>query len=200
MSNSAFQGPSATSVSNADGTITSSPTTGAIVVSRPAITGDVTIAGGSNTSVLATVNGNTGTILFPKITVNGKGLITAVSSLIVTKDLVTQSAAVASVATTITPNDGTTHTYDVGGYLTVTAISINTITLQVAWTDENAASQTASFFAEGTTTAAVGATGSFPFPSMVIHCNPNTSITIKTTVVGVGSETYDVGGYILQLS
>lgn len=70
-----------TSVSNADGTLTISPTTGLVVASRPAITGDITIAGGSNASVLATVNGNVGsfggTNSIPNFTVNGKGLITA---------------------------------------------------------------------------------------------------------------------------
>ncbi len=42
-----------TSVTNSDGTLTISPTTGAVVASRAAITGDVTIALGSNTSVYA---------------------------------------------------------------------------------------------------------------------------------------------------
>jgi len=40
----------ATSVSNSDGTITSSPTTGAVVLSRPAITGDISVPSGSNVS------------------------------------------------------------------------------------------------------------------------------------------------------
>lgn len=62
------------SVSNVDGTLTISPTTGAVVASRAAITGDVAIPGGSNTATLATVNGNVGT--FQGITVNGKGLVT----------------------------------------------------------------------------------------------------------------------------
>lgn len=70
-----------TSVSNADGTLTISPTTGLVVASRPAITGDITIAGGSNASVLATVNSNVGSFggvnSIPNFTVNGKGLITA---------------------------------------------------------------------------------------------------------------------------
>lgn len=68
--------------SNADGTIT--VTNGATnpVITRPAITGDVAIAGGSNTSVLATVNtvtpGSFGSATaVPVITVNGKGLTTA---------------------------------------------------------------------------------------------------------------------------
>jgi hypothetical protein len=69
-----------TSVSNADGTLVISPTTGAVVASRAAITGDISIAGGSNTSVLATVNANVGTFTYATLTVNAKGLITAASS------------------------------------------------------------------------------------------------------------------------
>ncbi len=72
------------SVSNSDGTLTISPTTGTVIVSRAAITGDVTIAGGSNTSVLATVNANVGSFgsstSIPSFTVNAKGLITAAST------------------------------------------------------------------------------------------------------------------------
>lgn len=41
-----------TGVSNSDGTLTISPTTGAVVASRPAITGDISISGGSNASVI----------------------------------------------------------------------------------------------------------------------------------------------------
>lgn len=44
-------------VTNADGTLTISPTSGAVVASRPAITGDATIAGGSNASVVARIQG-----------------------------------------------------------------------------------------------------------------------------------------------
>lgn len=66
------------SVSNSDGTITSSPTSGAVVLARAAITGDVAIAGGSNASTLATVNSNVGT--FQGLTINAKGLITAAAN------------------------------------------------------------------------------------------------------------------------
>lgn len=72
------------SVSNADGTLVISPTTGAVIASREAITGDVDVPAASNTATLATVNANVGTfgsvsdsIVF---TVNGKGLITAATN------------------------------------------------------------------------------------------------------------------------
>lgn len=69
------------SVSNADGTLTISPTTGAVVASRAAITGDVAVNAASNTSTLATVNSNVGTFGSAShsavFTVNAKGLITA---------------------------------------------------------------------------------------------------------------------------
>lgn len=72
------------SVSNSDGTLTISPTTGTVVASRTAITGDVAIAGASNTSVLATVNVNVGTFgsatQVAQVTANAKGLTTAASS------------------------------------------------------------------------------------------------------------------------
>lgn len=46
-----------------------------------ALTGDVTATGpGSVPATLATVNGNVGTFTYPSVTVNGKGLITAISN------------------------------------------------------------------------------------------------------------------------
>lgn len=96
-----------TSVSNSDGTLTISPTTGAVVASRPAITGDISIAGGSNTSVLTTVNSNVGSFTNASITVNAKGLITAASS---------GTAPVTSVSGTtnrITSTGGTTPVIDI---------------------------------------------------------------------------------------
>lgn len=115
-------------------------------------------------------------------------------------DLTAQNAAVASVVAFTVANDATSHTFNVGGYLTVTAISINTITLQVTYTDETTTARTASFVGEGLTVAAVSATGGFAFPPMTIRAKFNTTITIKTAVVGAGSETYDVGGYIMQIN
>jgi hypothetical protein len=50
-------GGAISSVSNSDGTLTISPTTGAVVASRPAITGDATIAAGSNASSVVKIQG-----------------------------------------------------------------------------------------------------------------------------------------------
>ena len=74
-------------VTNSDGTLTISPTTGAVVASRAAITGDVAVPAGSNTATLATVNANVGSFgsstSIPSFTVNAKGLITAASGNVV---------------------------------------------------------------------------------------------------------------------
>lgn len=64
---------------------------------RAAITGDATIAAGSNASVLATVNANVGSFgstaaKRPAFTVNGKGLITAASE----ADIAVDAGAIAS--------------------------------------------------------------------------------------------------------
>jgi hypothetical protein len=45
-------GGAVASVSNADGTLTISPTTGAVVASRAALTGDVAASAGSNATTL----------------------------------------------------------------------------------------------------------------------------------------------------
>lgn len=68
------------SVSNSDGTLTISPTTGSIVASRAAISGDVAVPGASDTATLATVNSNVGSFTSANITVNAKGLITAAAN------------------------------------------------------------------------------------------------------------------------
>lgn len=118
----------------------------------------------------------------------------------VTADLTAQTTAIASILAATSPNDGVSHTHIVGAYLTVTAISVNTITAQVTYTDETNTSRTQSFFSQGVTSAAIATTGSFDFPPMTIRAKNNTSITIKTTTVGAGSQTYDVGGWIQRIN
>lgn len=115
-------------------------------------------------------------------------------------DLTAQTAAVTSITTVTVVNDSAYHTFSVGGYLTVTAISVNTITLQVTYTDETNTSTTQSFFGQGLSTAAIGTTGAVSFPPMTIRAKFNTAITLKTIVTGAGSETYDVGGYIQSIN
>lgn len=56
---------------------------------RAALTGDITASAGSNSTTLATVNSNVGTFgsatQVPQFTVNGKGLVTAVSNITITQ-------------------------------------------------------------------------------------------------------------------
>ena len=92
----------------------------------------------------------------------------------------------------LTTTSSGTHTYRVGGYLDVTAITAGTLTMQVTFTDENSTSRTLSFFAPGSTTANVTATGFVGYPAINIRVNG--TATVKTTFTGT-STTYDAGAY-----
>lgn len=119
----------------------------------------------------------------------------------VSADLTSKTSAQSSVVTVTAPADGgIPKTYIVGGYLLVNSVSVNTITLQVTYTDRNSVSRTQSFFPQGTTVAAVGTTGPFTFPDITIRVLDNTAITVKTITTGAGSENYDVGGWIQRVN
>jgi hypothetical protein len=74
--------PSSGTLTNCSGTAAS--LTSGTCTTVPALAGDITTTGSTNTTTLATVNSNTGSFgsssAVPVITVNGKGLITAVST------------------------------------------------------------------------------------------------------------------------
>lgn len=116
-----------------------------------------------------------------------------------TNDLVSQSGAVASVASTTAPNDGVAHTYSVGAYTAITAISAGTLTVQLSFTDENNASQTVSYISMGLTSAGLTTTGFTPFNQINIRAKANTVVTVKTAFTGV-SITYDIGATITKLN
>lgn len=69
------------SVANSDGTLTISPTTGAVVASRAAITGDISVPITSNVATLPNVNANVGSFgtatQVATVTLNAKGQVTA---------------------------------------------------------------------------------------------------------------------------
>lgn len=122
----------------------------------------------------------------------------SLSQIVASGNLLAQSATVTSVATYTTPNDSTTHSFRVGAYTAITAISAGTLTVQVSFTDENNTAQTISFFPMGLTSAGLTTTGFTAFETANIRVKANTAITLKTTFTGV-SITYDVGGTIESL-
>lgn len=126
----------------------------------------------------------------------------ATSQLLVTSaDLTGQSAAVSSVVSVTSPNDGNKHTYRVGAYTTITAVATDVLNTEVTYTDETGTARTQLFYPMGLTSASLAATGAYSFPCTNIRVNPNTAITVKTVLTtSIGTITYDVGGTIEQLT
>lgn len=116
-----------------------------------------------------------------------------------TANLTGQTASVTTVGTSTTPNDSAKHTYRVGAYTAITAISAGTLTVSFSFVDENGTSRTLNFFPMGLTSAGLTSTGFDSFPPAVIRCNPNTAVTVSTSFTGV-SVAYDVGAVIEQLT
>lgn len=105
-----------------------------------------------------------------------------------TGDVTAQTTANSSIATFTT--GGSTSTYRVGGYLNITAVSLDVIQLQCTYTDENGNAQTI-ILATGSTVVDVAV------QDQQIRAKNGTAITIKTVLTtGTGSITYDAGGTI----
>lgn len=124
----------------------------------------------------------------------------SVAKIVATNDLTAQTSSVSNVVSATTPNDGNAHTYSVGGYLNVTALTLATVKLSVSYTDENNTSQTKDFFSQGLTTAVLSSIIDSSLPPMTIRTKANTSITILSTAVVTTSISYDVGGYIERIN
>jgi hypothetical protein len=113
-------------------------------------------------------------------------------------DLTGQTAA-ATITTYSVTGSGSFNTFRVGGYLTVTAVSLDVIQLQVTYTDETSTSRTQSFFVQGATTG-ISTTGANGYSPMDIRVKQGTTITVATVLTtGTGSITYDAGASITQL-
>lgn len=147
-------------------------------------------------STAPTTSGSTANVISDS---NGQLSFTQNGSIVASGDLTAQTATVSSVTTVTSPNDGNAHTYLVGAYSIVTAISAGTVTVTCTYTDQNNAARTATFFGEGLTTAAISGTGATGFPPITIRTKANTAITLVATFAGV-SITYDVGGFIQQIN
>ena len=115
---------------------------------------------------------------------------------VLSNDLTGQTAAVSSIATYTPSANGT---FRIGGYLTVTAISLNVLNLQVTYTDETSTARTVSFSVMGTVSPSINAVGLYTFPDIQIRAKSGSAITVKTTSTGAGSQTYDVGATIEKL-
>lgn len=115
-----------------------------------------------------------------------------------TADLTAQTTAT-TVTSFAVPGSGSFNTFRVGGYLTVTAVSLDVIQLQVAYTDETSTSRTQSFFVQGATTG-ISATGANGYSPIDIRAKQGTTITVSTILTtGTGSISYDAGASITQL-
>jgi hypothetical protein len=124
---------------------------------------------------------------------NGNGRV------VTSNDLTGQTGSISSLVTFNIPNDGKDHTFSVGAYSAITAISAGSLTFQIAFTDENDVPRTITYFPMGLTSAALTTTGFTAFTPATIRGDTNTSITISSTFTGV-SIAYDAGAYIVQIS
>lgn len=114
-----------------------------------------------------------------------------------TADLTAQTTA--GNVTTFTVGSSTA-TFNISGYINITAVTVDVIEMQVTYTDENSTSQTANFFTQGATSALLSAIGNSVYPPMTIRAKNGTVITVKTTLTtGTGSITFDAGSRITQL-
>jgi len=107
-----------------------------------------------------------------------------------TADLTAQTAA--GNITTFTVG-ASTATFNISGYINVTAVATDVIELQVTYTDENNTAQTVTF----TTLSSVA---NSTYSPVTIRAKNATVITAKTTLTtGIGSITFDAGARITQL-
>lgn len=158
---------------------------------------DLTFTGGDTLNATKIISSSL-TASTPVFTNGSKQLISgsfAISQIVASTHLLAQSATVASVVTYTTPNDSTAHSFRVGAYTAITAISAGTLTVTVTFTDHNNSAQTITYFPMGLTSAGLTTTGFTAFESANIRCKANTAITVVSTFTGV-SITYDVGGII----
>lgn len=137
------------------------------------------------------------------LTVDAAGRITAASNgptaagIVASADLTGQTTAVASVAA-YTP--GANGTYRVGVYVTITAISLDVLNIQVDYTDETNTARTQTFVPVGLTSANLSAVGASVFPTLDVRAKLGVAITVKTVLItGTGSITYDVGATVEKL-
>ena len=168
----------------------------------PAFTGDATSSAGTSALTLATVNSNVGSFgaasTVPVITVNGKGLITAVSTATVVAAAGTLSGSTlasgvtASSLTSVGTLTGLTVSGDVavnGGDLTTTATTFNLV---------NGTATTVNFGGAATSLNIGNASGTVTFANDVTITGDlivnGTTTTVNSTVVTIDDPVFTLGG------
>jgi len=157
--------------------------------------GNITTVGTINSGVwngspISIAKGGTGAS-----SLSAAGIVTASCT-----NVVGQTDGNTNIKTITVPNDGSNHNYEISTYLNVTSLSLNTVTFQVTFTDVNNTTRTQNLLGVGLSLAPIASLGYIPMQSIQIYAKPNTNITLKTTVSGLGWQTYDAGGCILQLN
>lgn len=116
----------------------------------------------------------------------------------VNNDATGQTGALSSVSAYAVP---ALETFEVEGYVNITAISVDVLEFVITWTDENNNSQQMTVWPNGGTSALLSTTGYYSFSPITIRAHASTAITVKTTLAtGGGSITYDIGALITQVN
>lgn len=135
----------------------------------------------------------------PPSSVSSSGTVTGsnLGSIVASADLTGQTTAVASVATYTPGADGT---YRIGVYVTITAVALDVLNIQVDYTDETNTARTQTFVPVGLTSANLSAVGASVFPTLDVRVKSGVAITVKTVLVtGTGSIVYDAGATVEKL-
>lgn len=95
------------------------------------------------------------------------------------------------------PITGSNGIYNVSANLNVLAVATDVITMQVNYTDETGASQTANFFVQGLTTPNVSTVSNNEYSPYTFRAKAGTNITVTTTLVtGIGTIKYNANAYV----
>lgn len=110
-----------------------------------------------------------------------------------------RTADTATVTAIVSYTPGADGTFRVGCYATITAVATDTLAMTVNWTDETNSARTMSYFPQGLTSATLATTGAYAFSPVDIRAKSGNAITVKATVTGAGSITFDDGASIMQI-
>jgi hypothetical protein len=109
------------------------------------------------------------------------------------EDYASATAQSGSISSVVVGGGATNAIYEVGGYITVTTLTTDSIQLQVSYMDENSNVQTQNIGAPIATLPGAA----MLLPPVIIYGN---GFTISTVDTGLGTSVYDVGAYIKQVT